>query len=179
MQNISVNKVLLIGIVDGIPDLRYTQTNRAVLNMRVITSETYVNRERQTMESKSSHTVVVWGQKAENLKNQLQANSRVLIEGRIRNRSYEDSNTGQKKWITEIDAQTAISLDASTQQGSYAPPAQPQQTYHHSVPPQQAGPPQTPQSAPTQYQPSPPPQQPTPAPEAPPSSVTPEDDLPF
>jgi len=177
MQNISVNKVLLIGVVDGVPDLRYTQTNRAVLNMRVVTSETYVNREGQTIESKSSHTVAVWGQKGENLKNQLHPNSRVMIEGRIRNRSYED-NTGQKKWVTEIDAQTAIALDVSTQQASPPVSAQPQQTHHPSVPPQQPAPPpqQPPQSAPPQYQP---PQQPAPAPEAPPSPVTPEDDLPF
>jgi len=174
MQNISVNKALIIGVVDGVPDLRYTQNNSAVLNMRVITTETYVKRDGQTMESKATHSVVVWGQKAESLKNLLQPNSRVLIEGRIRNRSYDD-NTGQKKWVTEIEGQTAIALDAPVQQGAYA---QPQQNYHHSVPPQQTAPQpqQAPPTAAPQYQP---PQQQAAPPQPAPSTVTPEDDLPF
>ncbi|MCY4002070.1 MAG: single-stranded DNA-binding protein [Bacteroidetes bacterium] len=152
MQNISVNKVLLIGTVEGEPTLKYTQYNKAVLNLRVLTTETYANREGQPVESRASHTVVVWGQRAERLKDQLRPQSRILIEGRIKNRSYEDS-TGQRKWVVEVDAQTAIVLvDETYPQNAYSPPLQPQPypaSPHQTAPYAQ----QPYQGAPSAYQP--------------------------
>ena len=151
MQNISVNKVLLVGTVEGEPTLKYTQYNKAVLNLRVLTTETYANREGQPVESRASHTVVVWGQRAERLKDQLRPQSRILIEGRIKNRSYED-NTGQRKWVVEVDAQTAIVLDDAYPQSAYSPPLQPQP---YSASPHQTAPyaQQPYQGVPSPYQP--------------------------
>jgi len=150
MQNISVNKILLIGTVEGEPTLKYTQYNKAVLNLRVLTTETYANREGQPVESRASHSVVIWGQRAERLKDQLRPKSRILIEGRIKNRSYEDS-TGQRKWVVEVDAQTAILLDDTYPQNAYSSPHQPQQ--YQGSPHQNAPYGQQPyQGAPSPYQ---------------------------
>ena len=132
MQDISINKILLIGRIDGEPDLRYTGNNKPLCKLRVITTENYTNRDGRIVESRTSHMVIVWGQKAERLKDQLYANARVYVEGSIRHRAYEDS-MGEKKFSTEINAQTVFSIDSeyasdhpeyhqrgSGQQGGYA-----------------------------------------------------------
>ncbi|MCY4159038.1 MAG: single-stranded DNA-binding protein, partial [Bacteroidetes bacterium] len=178
------------GSIDGNPELRYTSNNTSFCSLRLVTVENYTNRDGQPVESRSSHTVVVWGQKAERIKNQLDqspGNSRVLVEGSIRNRSYEDA-TGNRKWVTEINAQNVFVLGenpAVMQHGTQGRAPQPQQRYQ----PVQ-------QPSPTVQQPAPLVQQPVPAPQqnAPPVQQTknsqmppstqpphsePEDDLPF
>ena len=193
MQEISVNKVVLIGRIDRDPELRYTQTNTAIFSMRVKTVESYVGRDGQPAERKATHSVIVWGQKGQMLKEQVRTNSRVYVEGRIQNRSYETSG-GETRWVTEVVAQNAFALDS-------APESQPQaapQTW--SNPPQQPSPnPSTQppaqqpvqQPAPTADQPAPPVQQAPAEPEVPPaapqpgapssssSEIAPDDDLPF
>ncbi len=178
MQDINVNKVVLIGRIEEEPVLRHTQSNTAICSFRVAVTETYVNRDGNRMESKSTHSVTVWGQKGETLKNQAHANSRIFVEGSIRNRSYEDRD-GNRKWVTEINAQNAFVLDAvsghQTHQGAQGGYTQPQPATYQ--PPAQ-------QPAPATQQPAPPPQQP-PTQQSPPavqdssSSHVPEDDLPF
>ncbi len=174
MQDINVNKVVLIGRIEEEPVLRHTQANTAICSFRVAVIETYLNRDGNPTESKSTHSVVVWGRKAEMLKNQAHANSRIFVDGSIRNRSYED-HEGNRKWVTEINAQNAFVLDAVS--GHQA---------HQGV---QGGYTQPQQSQPATYQP--PAQQPAPAPQQPstqqepttvessPAPHVPEDDLPF
>ncbi len=118
MQDINVNKVVLIGRIGEEPVLRYTQTNTAICSLRVVTTETFTNREGNLIESKSTHSVTIWGQKGEAFKNQAHANSRVFVEGSLRNRSYEDRE-GNTKWVTEINAQTAIVLGVASGQPAY------------------------------------------------------------
>ena len=187
MQDINVNKVVLIGRIEEEPVLRHTQNNTAICSFRVAVTETYVNRDGNPTESKSTHSVVVWGKKAEMLKNQAHTNSRIFIEGSIRNRSYEDRD-GNRKWVTEINAQTVFVLDATgghqTHQGAQGGYTQPQQSQPatYQTPAQQPAP-AAQQPGPPQ-QPAPPPQQPPtqqgpPTVESSPPSHVPEDDLPF
>ena len=166
MQDINVNKVVLIGRIEEEPVLRHTQANTAICSFRVAVTETFVNRDGNPTERKSTHSVVVWGQKAESLKNQAHANSRIFVEGSLRNRSYDDRD-GNRKWVTEVNAQNAFVLDAvsgyQTPQGAQGGYTQPQQ-----APAQQPAPPQ-----------QPPAQQGPPTVESSSSSHVPEDDLPF
>lgn len=189
MQEISVNKVVLIGRIDRDPELRYTQNNTAIFSMRVKTVESYVGRDGQPAERKATHSVIVWGQRGQALKEQVQMNSRVYVEGRIQNRSYEAAG-GDTRWVTEIVAQNVFALDSAPQSQPQAAPQawsnQPQQTpaSSSSQAPVQQPPPTANQSAP-------PAQQAPAEPELPPSAqqpdsasssssdITPDDDLPF
>ncbi|MCY3594574.1 MAG: single-stranded DNA-binding protein [Bacteroidetes bacterium] len=171
MQDINVNKVVLIGRIEEEPVLRHTQTNTAICSFRVVVTETYVNRDGNPTERKSTHSVVVWGQKAETFKNQAHANSLIFVDGSIRNRSYEDRE-GNRKWVTEINAQNAFVLDAvsghQTHQGTQGGYSQPQPATYQT-PAQQTAPPSQ----------QPPAQQAPPAVEGSSASHVPEDDLPF
>ncbi len=119
LQDISINKVVLIGRLSRDPELRHLGSGTAICTLRVVTTESYVNREGDPGESRASHTVVVWGKKGEDMANRARTNTRVFVEGRIQNRSYENQQ-GETKWVTEINARTAFTLE---DEGNYGQPA--------------------------------------------------------
>ena len=57
--------------------------------------------------------IVAWGNAAENASSLVHNGSMVVVEGRINNRSYE-TDTGQRKYVTEIDARNVKSIAATT-----------------------------------------------------------------
>ena len=62
-----LNKAILIGNLGQDPELRYTQGGQAVLNLRLATTESYVNRDKERQQRTEWHTVVVWGKQGETL----------------------------------------------------------------------------------------------------------------
>jgi len=100
----SVNKVILIGNLGKDPEVRFTAGGKAVARFSVATSEQWSDNEGQRQERTEWHNIVVWGKQAESCGQYLQKGRQVYIEGRIQNRSYDDKE-GNKKYITEINAQ--------------------------------------------------------------------------
>jgi single-strand DNA-binding protein len=87
------------------PELRYTQSQTAVVTMSVATTDVRMvdgNRQEQT----EWHRVVVWGKQAENCAKYLKKGRTVFIEGKIQTRSWEDKNGGGKRYSTEVVAQS-------------------------------------------------------------------------
>jgi single-strand DNA-binding protein len=97
-----MNKVILLGNLGADPELRYTTAGVAVLNVRLATSESYVDRNKEPQERTEWHTVVVWGNRAEGLSRVLTKGTGVLVEGTLRTSSYEKD--GQKRYRTEVHA---------------------------------------------------------------------------
>lgn len=102
-----LNRVLLLGNLGADPELRMTNGGQAVLKMRLATSETYLDRNRQRQERTEWHNVVVWGKRAEALGKFLTKGSRLFIEGGLRTSSYEDRD-GNKRYRTEVVATNVI-----------------------------------------------------------------------
>jgi single-strand DNA-binding protein len=84
-----------------------TNSGQAVLKMRLATSETFLDRNRQRQERTEWHNVVVWGKRAEALGKFLTKGSRLFIEGGLRTSSYDDRD-GNKRYRTEIVANNII-----------------------------------------------------------------------
>ena len=101
----SVNKVILVGNLGKDPEVRFTNTGSAVANFSIATSEIWNDREGKRQERTEWHNIVVWGKQAEHCGQYLSKGRQVYIEGSIRTRSYDDKNTGAKRYITEIVAQ--------------------------------------------------------------------------
>lgn len=99
-----VNRVFLFGNVGADPELRVTPSGQSVLKIRLATSESYLDKHRVRQESTQWHSVVVWGKQAETLSKFIEKGSRILVEGSIEYRSYEDKE-GVKKHSTDIKAQ--------------------------------------------------------------------------
>jgi single-strand DNA-binding protein len=102
-----LNRVILLGNLGADPELRMTNGGTAVLNLRMATSESYLDRNKQRQERTEWHRVVIWGKRAEALGKIPTKGDRILIEGSLRTSSYEDRD-GNKKYTTEIVANNVV-----------------------------------------------------------------------
>lgn len=98
-----LNRVMLLGNLGADPELRFTQGGQAVLNMRLATTESYLDKDKVRRERTDWHNVVVWGKRGEALAKILAKGSSMFIEGSIRTSSYDDRD-GNKRYKTEIHA---------------------------------------------------------------------------
>lgn len=107
----SLNKVMLIGNLGKDPELRYTSSGVAVATFSVATNESWKDQDGNPQERTEWHNIVAWRKLAEICGEWLKKGKKVYIEGRIQTRSYDDKNTGAKKYITEVVADNIIMLD--------------------------------------------------------------------
>ena len=99
-----VNKVILIGHLGQDPQSRAMPSGKAVVNLRVATTEGW--RDKQTGENKEAtewHNVVMFDRLAEIAAEYLRKGSQIYVEGRIRTRKWQDKE-GQDRYTTEIVA---------------------------------------------------------------------------
>lgn len=96
------NTVTLVGNLTREPELRYTQGGRATATFGLAVSRRYqVNNEWQ--EQTSFFNVVAWAQLAENAAASLTKGSRIIVTGRLEQRSYE-TQAGEKRNVVEVNA---------------------------------------------------------------------------
>jgi single-strand DNA-binding protein len=106
----SVNKVILIGNLGKDPEVKYTPQGTAVAKITLATNESYKDKGGQWQERTEWHNVVLWQRLAEIAGEYLKKGNKVYIEGRLQTRSWDDKQTGQKKYMTEIVASDMILL---------------------------------------------------------------------
>src|SRR3954462_9426984 len=102
-----LNRVMLLGNLGADPELRFTQGGQAVLNMRLATTESYLDKDKVRRERTDWHNVVVWGKRGEALAKILTKGSSIFVEGSLRTSSY-DNKEGQKVYKTEIVANNIL-----------------------------------------------------------------------
>ena len=107
----SLNKVILIGRLGQNPELRYIpQTERAVSNFSLATNERYFNPSTNESDIRAEwHRIVAWGKLAEFCEKFLTQGKQILVEGKLRTRSWQDKE-GNKKYTTEIHASNIVLL---------------------------------------------------------------------
>ena len=99
----SMNKVILMGNLGKAPEIRTLDSGVVMCRFPIATSETYKNRKSGEKTSHTEwHNVVLWRGLAEVAEKYLNKGDKILIEGRIRSRSWEDKESGQMRFITEI-----------------------------------------------------------------------------
>jgi len=109
MQKNSVNKVILVGRLGQKPELKYTASQLAVVNLGVATTESRKDRDGNYKDETEWSRVVVFGKTAEFIANYLDKGSLVCVDGRLQTRSWENKD-GVKMTTTEIIANTVTSL---------------------------------------------------------------------
>ena len=98
-----MNKVILMGNLGKAPETRTLESGVVMCRFPIATSETYKNRKGGEKTSHTEwHNVVLWRGLAEVAEKYLNKGDKILIEGRIRSRSWEDKESGQMRFITEI-----------------------------------------------------------------------------
>jgi len=102
----SVNKVIILGRLGQNPELKYTPSGSAVCQFSLATSENWTDKSGQKQEKTEWHRIVVWGKLAELCNQYLIKGRQVYLEGKLQTRSWDDKTSGQKRYTTEINAQT-------------------------------------------------------------------------
>ena len=98
-----MNKVILMGNLGKAPETRTLESGVVMCRFPIATSETYKNRKSGEKTSHTEwHNIVLWRGLAEVAEKYLNKGDKILIEGRIRSRSWEDKESGQMRFITEV-----------------------------------------------------------------------------
>ena len=118
------NKAFVLGNVTRDPELRTTPSGQSVCSFGVATNRVWKNPSGQRERAAEFHNVVAWGRLAEIANQYLKKGSLVFIEGRIQTRSWQDKNSGEKRYRTEIVTET-MQLGPRSSGGEQAPPAGP------------------------------------------------------
>jgi single-strand DNA-binding protein len=116
-----VNKAIIVGNLGRDPEMRATQSGTQVANFTVATSRSYNNASGERQEETEWHKVVAFGRLAEICGQYLHKGKQVYIEGRIQTRSWDDKETGAKKYMTEIVANEMQMLGGRAGTGGGAP----------------------------------------------------------
>ncbi|MDE0149419.1 MAG: single-stranded DNA-binding protein [Rhodospirillaceae bacterium] len=99
----SVNKVILVGNLGRDPEVRTMQSGDKVANFSVATSERWKDRNSGEMRERTEwHRVVIFGRTAEVAEQYLRKGSKVYIEGQLQTSKWEDKQTGQERYTTEV-----------------------------------------------------------------------------
>src|SRR2546430_6051778 len=100
----SVNKVILVGNLGKDPEIRRTQDGRPIANLSVATSESW--RDKNTGERREKtewHRVVIYNEGLCRIAEQyLKKGSKVYLEGSLQTRKWQDQQSGQDKYTTEV-----------------------------------------------------------------------------
>lgn len=115
----TLNYVVLMGRAVADPDLKYTPKGTPVLNFRIAVDRRYKdNATGEWKNDPSFFSVTYFGQYAERAGETLKKGGAVVVEGRLRSRSYE-TQAGEKRYVVEVIAQRVQTLDK--QPGTGAP----------------------------------------------------------
>jgi len=139
----SLNMVVVMGNVGKDPDIRNLQNGNQVGNVSVATDEGYFDKNQQWQDATEWHRVTVFGRAVQKL-SKVRKGDVLMVEGKIKTDSWDDAQTGQKRYSTYIMAQRIKIVDdhgrakAERENGGYnQQPAQQQQPYQQQYQQQQ------------------------------------------
>jgi len=133
----SFNKVILVGNVGKDPEIRRFENNIKA-SFSLATSETYTPKGGDKVTQTEWHNIVAWRRLAELAENYIRKGSQILVEGKLRYRSYDDRD-GNKRYVVEVEADTIQLLgrkqDGQNQQSAGQPMQNNAGSYSSPVPP--------------------------------------------
>jgi single-strand DNA-binding protein len=113
----SVNKVILVGNVGKDPEVKYTPTGTPVAKFSLATNEKYKDRSDEWQERTEWHNILAWQRLAEIVGEYVKKGAKLYIEGKLQTSSWEDRESGTKKYRTEIVARDLVLLGSQQNGG--------------------------------------------------------------
>ena len=113
----SVNKVILIGNLGKDPEVKYTPQGTPVAKITLATNERFKGKDGNWQDRTEWHNITAWQRTAEIAGEYLKKGRTVYIEGRLRTDSWEDKNTHEKKYRTEIVVENLVLLGGGRGEG--------------------------------------------------------------
>jgi len=123
----SFNKVILVGNLTRDPELRYTPKGTAVARITLAVNRTYTSGEGgEKKEEVSFVDVDIWGRQAEVISQYMKKGRPLLVEGRLKQDTWEDKNTKQKQSKLKVVLESFSFIDSGGGRGGEgAAPARP------------------------------------------------------
>ena len=112
-----INKVILVGRLGKDPEIRSTPSGQSVARFTVATDEKFTDKAGEKQERTEWHNIAAWGRLGEICGQYLRKGKLVYIEGSLRTDSWDDKETGQKRYKTEIVAREMKMLDRRGDEG--------------------------------------------------------------
>jgi len=106
----SVNKVILVGNVGQDPEVKYTPSGVPVARVSLATNERFKDRNDQWQDRTEWHSVVAWQRLAEIVGEYVCKGQNLYVEGKLQTSTWEDKQSGEKKYRTEIVARDLVLL---------------------------------------------------------------------
>src|SRR6476659_11421742 len=98
------NSITIVGNLTRDPEIRYTSSGQANARLGIAVSRRWQNRQTNEWEERTSFfNVVAWGDMAENISDTLGKGNRVIVNGRLEQRSWE-TDQGEKRSVVEVVA---------------------------------------------------------------------------
>jgi single-strand DNA-binding protein len=107
-----VNKVFLLGRLGKDPEMRATAGGMTIANFTLATSDRTKDAQGNWQDHTEWHNLVAFQRTAEIVRDYCKKGSQIFIEGKIQTRSWEDKESGAKKYRTEILVNELSLLDS-------------------------------------------------------------------
>jgi single-strand DNA-binding protein len=117
----SVNKVILVGNVGKDPDIKYTPSGIPVAKLNFATNEKFKDKSGEWQERTEWHSIIAWQRLAEIVGEYVSKGSKLYIEGRLHTSTWEDRQSGETKYRTEIVAVDVVLLGGGNRNGDALP----------------------------------------------------------
>src|SRR5271170_3485851 len=98
----SVNKVILLGNVGKDPEIRSTPNGVMVANFTLATSDRFQDAQGNWQDRTEWHNLVTFKRTAEIVRDYVKKGTKLYVEGKLQTRSWDDKESGQKRYKTEI-----------------------------------------------------------------------------
>jgi single-strand DNA-binding protein len=119
-----INKVILVGNLGDVPEVRTLENGAKVAKFSMATNENYRDKSGQWQKITEWHNIVAWRYLADKAESSLKKGTLVYVEGKLTHRKYQDKD-GIDRYFTEVVANTLKILekreDASEFQGGNFP----------------------------------------------------------
>ncbi len=112
-----MNKVMIMGNIGKDLDLKYTPTGLAFLKFSVATTKKWT-KDGQKQEKTDWHNVMAWGKDAENISKFFTKGRKILVEGRLENRTWDKKDGTGKAYATEVILEHFHFCDRKEDQGT-------------------------------------------------------------
>lgn len=106
-----LNRCEFIGRLGADPEVRTTPSGAITASLRLAVSETWKDQQGQRQERTEWVNLVLWRQQAEIAQKYLRKGSKIYAEGKLQTRSWDDKQTGAKRYATDVVVDHFIMLD--------------------------------------------------------------------
>lgn len=113
----TVNRVILVGRLGKDPEIKYTPSGTPMATFSLATDESRKDASGNRQQITEWHNVVLWGKSAEIAGEYLRKGKLIYVEGRLQTRSWDDAQSNEKRYRTEIIGDRFTMLGGRGEQG--------------------------------------------------------------